>query len=187
MLAQTQSNAPRLRQIIADLENGAPAATIRGVNELPNQITTLLKSGGNREVVLEQVLREALKRFRSEIGTIHFLDPEMQLLHLAAQVGLPPEMLEVVKTIPVGKGIAGQVIAQGRPVTVCNLQTDTSGVARPGAKQTGVGGALCVPLRHGDKIAGTFGVGTLRQYQYTEEETRALEEIARHIGEWLNR
>jgi len=28
MLAQTQSSAPRLRQIIADLENGAPAATI---------------------------------------------------------------------------------------------------------------------------------------------------------------
>jgi len=28
MLAQTQSNAPRLRQIIADLENGAPAATL---------------------------------------------------------------------------------------------------------------------------------------------------------------
>ena len=28
MLAQTQSNAPRLRQIIADLENGAPAAII---------------------------------------------------------------------------------------------------------------------------------------------------------------
>jgi hypothetical protein len=26
MLAQTQSNAPRLRQIIADLENGAPAS-----------------------------------------------------------------------------------------------------------------------------------------------------------------
>ena len=47
----------------------------------------------------------------------------------------------MVKVIPVGKGIAGQVIAQGQPVTMCNLQTDTSGVARPDAKQTGVGRA----------------------------------------------
>ena len=91
-------------------------------------------------------------------------------------------MLGVVKTIPVGKGIAGQVIAQGRAVTICNLQTDTSGVARPGAKQTGVGGAVCVPIRHGDKTVGTLGIGTSRSYEYTPEETRLLEEIGRIIG-----
>ncbi len=95
-------------------------------------------------------------------------------------------MLEVVKTIPVGKGIAGQVIAQGRPVTICNLQTDTSGVARPGAKQTGVGGALCVPVRSGDTIVGAIGVGTTRPYEYTPDETRQLEEIGRIIGTRLS-
>ncbi len=187
LLAQTQSNAPRLRQIIADLENGAPAATIWNVNELPNQITSLLKSGGNRERVLEQALRTVLEHFHSETGTIVLLDAEKQLLHLAAQVGLPPRMLEVVKTIPVGKGIAGQVIAQGRPVTMCNLQTDTSGVAKPGAKQTGVGGALCVSLRHGGAIIGTIGIGTMRPYEYTPEETRLLEEIGQIIGTHLSK
>jgi putative methionine-R-sulfoxide reductase with GAF domain len=99
-----------------------------------------------------------------------------------AQVGLPPQLLEIIKTIPVGKGIAGQVVAQNRPVTICNLQTDTGGVAQPGAKQTGVGGALCVPVRIGDNIVGTLGIGTLRAYAYTPEETRRLEDIGRHIG-----
>ena len=94
-------------------------------------------------------------------------------------------MIEVVRTIPVGKGIAGQTVARGGPVTICNLQTDTSGVAKPGAKQTGVGGALCVPLRNGDVVVGALGVGTIRQYEYTPEETRALEEISRVIGEFL--
>ena len=91
-------------------------------------------------------------------------------------------MVEVVKTIPVGKGIAGQVVAQNKPVTICNLQTDSSGVARPGSKQTGVGGALCVPLRNGNIIVGTIGIGTLRPYEYTPEETQLLEEIGQIIG-----
>jgi L-methionine (R)-S-oxide reductase len=155
------------------------------VNKLNEQIIALLKSGGPREVVLEAALREMLKHFRSETGTIHRLDPEKQWLHLVAQVGLPAQMLEIVKGIPVGKGIAGQVVARNAPVTICNLQTDTGGVAKPGARQTGVGGALCVPARDGDKIVGTLGIGTLRPYAYTPEETRALEEMGRAIGNLL--
>lgn len=134
------------------------------------------------KIDLEKILRDTLAKFNSETGTIHFLDSEKQLLHLAAQIGLPPQLLEVVKIIPVGKGIAGQVVAQNQPVTICNLQTDTSGFARPGAKQTGVGGALCVPIRNNGKIVGTLGIGTLRPYEYTADETRALEEIGRLIG-----
>jgi GAF domain-containing protein len=75
---------------------------------------------------------------------------------------------------------------QGKPVTICNLQTDTRGIAKPGAKQSGVGGALCVPLRHGEKITGTLGIGTVRQHEYTPEETRELEEIGRLIGRELS-
>jgi L-methionine (R)-S-oxide reductase len=132
---------------------------------------------------LETILRETLGQFNSETGTIHTLDAEKQLLHLATQVGLPPQLLEVVKTIPVGKGIAGQVVAQERPVTICNLQNDSSGVAKPGAKQTGVGGALCVPIWAGSKIVGTFGIGTVRPHEYTTDETRQLEAIAARISD----
>jgi len=134
---------------------------------------------------LEKILRDTLQQFRSETGTIHVLDPKKQLLQLVAQVGLPPQILDIVKTIPAGKGIAGQVVAQNKPVTLCNLQTDTSGVAKPGAKQTGVGGALCVPIRRGEQLIGTLGIGTVRQYEYTAEETQKLEEIGRGLAPQL--
>ena len=155
------------------------------MNQLNEPIARLLKSGGHCEAVLEETLREVLKQFRSETGTIHRLDAEQPLLQLVAQAGLPPPVVEVVRTIPVGKGIAGQVVARGGPVTLCNLQTDAGGVARPGARSSGVGGALCVPLRNDGKIVGTLGIGTLRPYEYTPEETCALEEIGRTIGEFL--
>ena len=155
------------------------------MNELHEQIEALLKSGQNRETVLDQVLQVVLAKFNSETGTMHKLHEPTQWLRLVAQVGLPPQLLDMVKVIPVGKGIAGQVIATGKPVTMCNLQTDTSGVAKPGAKQTGVGGALCVPIRDGDKIVGTLGIGTRREHEYTPEETRGLEDIARSLGAHL--
>jgi putative methionine-R-sulfoxide reductase with GAF domain len=155
------------------------------MNDLHEQIEAVLKNHPSREMALEQILHLVLTKFHSETGTIHRLDHDNQLLYLAAQVGLPLQMLEVVKTIPVGKGIAGQVVLQNKPVTICNLQTDASGVAKPGAKQTGVGGALCVPLRDGEKIAGTLGIGTVRAHEYTPDETRELEEIARLIGRFL--
>lgn len=148
------------------------------MNPLRGQVETILKTTPERDAALPETLRLILSDFQSETGTLHWLDTEKQLLHLAAQVGLPPQMLDVIKTIPVGKGIAGQTVAQNKPVTICNLQTDTSGVAKPGAKQTGVGGALCVPLYRNEKIVGTLGIGTRRQHEYTPEETERLQEIA---------
>ena len=156
------------------------------MNDLLAKIEALLKTSTLRDAALAEVLKLTLTAFQSETGTIHLLDKEGLLLHLVSQVGLPPQMLDIVRTIPVGKGIAGQTIAQGKPVTICNLQTDTSGVAKPGAKQTGVGGALCVPLRNGEDIVGTFGVGTMRQYEYSAEETLLLENAGRLVGAYVS-
>lgn len=156
------------------------------MSELSSQIEKTFVAAPSREAALAETLRLVLTAFQSETGTIHTLDSEKQLLHLTAQLGLPPFMLDIVKTIPVGKGIAGETVVRGGPVTMCNLQTDTSGVAKPGAKQTGVGGALCVPLRSGDKIVGTIGIGTQRPYEYTAAQTQMLEEIGHIIGSHLN-
>ncbi|HEX9048459.1 MAG TPA: GAF domain-containing protein [Verrucomicrobiae bacterium] len=138
-----------------------------------------------KNVQLEKVLRDTLAQFCSETGAIHRLDSQTQLLHLVAQVGLPPQLLDVVKTIPVGKGIAGETAAKNQPVTICNLQTDATGVTRPAAKQTGVGGAICVPVRSGDKVVGTFGIGTAREHEYTAAEINALQEIANSVAGFL--
>lgn len=157
------------------------------MSQLHDRIEVALNKAPDLSGALNEILRLILADFNSETGTIHLLDAEQQLLHLTAEVGLPPQLLAVVRTIPVGKGIAGQTVAQNKPVRICNLQTDTSGVAKPAAKQTGVGGALCVPMRREGKIIGTLGIGTARKHEYTPEETRRLEEIATVIATSIGR
>jgi len=152
------------------------------MNPLPGKIEAVLDKTSERNMALQETLRLILADLHSETATIHLLDVETQLLHLTAHIGLPPQMRDLVKTIPVGKGIAGQTVSQNKPVTICNLQTDTSGVAKPGARQSGVGGAVCVPMHRDGKIVGTLGIGTMRQHEYTPEETRRLQEAANLIA-----
>lgn len=147
-----------------------------------SQVDYLLLASPDFAAVAPTILAAALTHFASETGAIHRLDPGQPLLHLVAHAGLPPQLLAVVQTIPVGKGIAGQTLAQRRPVSICNLQTDTSGVARPAARQTGVGGAICVPIWVGQNIVGTFGLGTRRDCEYSPAQVHLLEEVARRLG-----
>jgi L-methionine (R)-S-oxide reductase len=152
------------------------------MEELRQKLTVVMNNSGEFGAASERVLNLVLAHFKSDTGTIHLLDPEKKWLLLVAQIGLPATMLKMVETIPVGKGIAGQTVERGGPVTICNLQTDTSGVAPPGARKTGVGSALCVPVRNDGGIIGTIGIGTVKEREYTPDETKLLEDVGVWIG-----
>jgi tetratricopeptide (TPR) repeat protein len=156
------------------------------MNDFLQEVELLLKSGGERNALAQEIINATLLHFDSETGTIHWLDKEKQVLRLAAQTGLPNVVLDAIRIVPVGKGIAGQTVERNEPVSLCNLQTDTSGVARPGAKATGIGGMICVPVRFEGATIGAFGIGTVRPHQYTPAETSELEAVGRLIGERLN-
>jgi len=112
--------------------------------------------------------------FGCATGTLHRLDPADNLLKLVVCRGIPDQLLPIISTIPIGKGIAGAAAERLEPVELCNLQTDTSGVAKPGAKQTNVQGSLAVPALHGGQLRGTLGVGKTVPHDFTEEEKNRL-------------
>ena len=121
------------------------------------------------------------------MGTIHRLDADQHLHLVAATPGMPEPVLAASRRIPLGKGIAGETAATAKPVSLCNLQTDTSGVARPGAKATGLGGSLCVPALAGTRVVGTLGVGWVGERVITDEETATLLAAGRVLAAALSR
>jgi GAF domain-containing protein len=100
----------------------------------------------------------------------------------AASAGIPRPVLDAVRLVPIGKGMAGLAVQRKEPVSVCNLQTDASGAARPGAKATGMEGALVVPLLIGDEAVGALGIANRAPRAFTPEETALLTGVGRAIA-----
>lgn len=155
----TDTLGPRLRAAVADSTDAARFATALAL--------------------VQQELGAAM-------GTLHRLGDDGHLHLVAASPGIPPPVLEASRRIPIGKGIAGEAAATGKPVTLCNLQTDASGVARPGAKATGLGGSLCVPTFDGDRVVGTLGVGWMGERAISIDETEALLAAGRALAPALS-
>jgi hypothetical protein len=121
----------------------------------------------------QAALADALKALGADSGTIH--TARARVLHLAAWAGgMPEPVLNVIREIPWGKGMAGAAAERVEPVGTCNLQTTQSADVRPGAKATQLRGTLVVPMMLGDEVAGTFGIGCNGERLFSVEETREL-------------
>src|SRR5262245_19958165 len=96
---------------------------------------------------LDQELARIVEELQADSGTIHLLEDD-GVLHLrASTAGIPAAVLEIVRLVPVGKGMAGLAVQRNEPVNACNIQSDASGDVRPGARATGMQGAIVVPMR----------------------------------------
>lgn len=129
-----------------------------------------------------EFLSQTIAEFDCTTGTLHRLDPADRHLKLVAHQGIPEALMPIIQSIPVGKGIAGTAAERLEPVEICNLQTDTSGVAKAGAKQTQVQGSLAVPVLDGGRLCGTLGIGKLVPYDFSPEEKAKLIQAARSIA-----
>jgi GAF domain-containing protein len=131
-----------------------------------------------------ETLARILEEMSADSGTIHLLGDD-GVLHLkAASAGIPQVVLDTIKDVPVGKGMAGLAVERKQPVNACNIQTDASGDVRPGARATGLQGSIVVPLLRGEDAIGALGVATLRERTFTGDEEQLLLEIGRVLARY---
>jgi L-methionine (R)-S-oxide reductase len=123
---------------------------------------------------LSEALACVVRGFGADTGTLHLLGDD-GLLHLKASNGhFPPPVLAVIQKIPIGKGMAGLAVERAQPVDACNIQTDTSGDVRPGAKATGMEGAIVVPVFDGERVIGALGIANRGERTFSDEEKAVL-------------
>jgi L-methionine (R)-S-oxide reductase len=130
---------------------------------------------------LASALDHVVHSFAAATGTIHILDSE-GLLHLAASSGLAEGILERIRTLPVGKGMAGMAVERRQAVTIYSVQTDLSATVRPGARATELHRALALPIFRGEAVIGALGLGTAEERTFSESEIDALLEVGRAIA-----
>ena len=141
----------------------------------PTDLESVLSSG-----TPDDVLRATIAHFKCDAGTIHLLTDRM--LALKAHVNIPPPIVQIVQTVPIGKGIAGLAAERREPVSLCNLQTDDSGQARPAAKTTGMEGSVAVPMLHDEILRGVLGIAKAQAHDWTDAEKAELLAIAARLA-----
>jgi L-methionine (R)-S-oxide reductase len=133
---------------------------------------------------LDAALKVIIANFKAESGTIHMIDPKDGQLHLRASHGIPDVVLNMVRIVPIGKGMAGLAAQRRECITVCNLQTDTSGDVRPGAKKTGMEGAIASPMfdeRGG--VVGVLGIANRNERTFSDAEQELLVECGKTLAD----
>src|SRR5678816_4311199 len=68
---------------------------------------------------VQERLEQIVQRFGADTGTLHLV--EGGVLVLKGQVGLPPPVIEIVKRVPIGKGMAGLAAERNAPASARNI------------------------------------------------------------------
>ena len=141
-----------------------------------------------RTLTVEQLFDVLLERIRDALEAdtcaILLLDEDRNELVARAAKGLEEEVERGVR-IPVGKGFAGRVAAERRPVIL--PEVNHANVLNPILREKGVRSLLGAPLLARGRVLGIVHVGTLAPREFTEEDVALLELVAERAALGLER
>ncbi|MQA87640.1 MAG: SpoIIE family protein phosphatase [Streptosporangiales bacterium] len=132
---------------------------------------------------VENLLDELLDRVREllEVDTaaVLLLDPGSQELVATVAKGIEEEVRQGVR-LPLGRGFAGRVAAEKRPVVI--EWADHTNVLNPILREKGIRSLLGVPLLTEGTVMGVLHVGTLTVRRFTEDDVDLLQLVADRVA-----
>jgi sigma-B regulation protein RsbU (phosphoserine phosphatase) len=127
----------------------------------------------------EELLAELLERTRdvleADTAAVLLLDSSSRNLVATAAAGLEEEVRQGVR-IPVGRGFAGRIAAEQRPVILDRVDHTT--VLNPILTAKGIRSLMGVPLVAGGRLLGVMHVGSLTDRRFTGDDTELLQVAA---------
>ena len=122
--------------------------------------------------LLAELLERTRTVLRADTAAALMLDYSSGQLLATAAAGLEEEVRQGVR-IPVGRGFAGRIAAEHRPVILNHV--DHSTVLNPILLEKGIRTLMGVPLITGGKVIGVLHVGSLTNRVFTGEDIELLE------------
>jgi phosphoserine phosphatase RsbU/P len=144
------------------------ADKLRDVQSITDAALSVLDPQAMLDALVERV-KEALQ---ADTSAVLLLDRRAGQLVATAASGLEEEVLQGVR-IPVGKGFAGRIAAQGRPVILD--QVDHTKVINPILLEKGIRSLMGAPLLADGTVIGVLHVGTLSPRAFTGHDVDLLQ------------
>jgi phosphoserine phosphatase RsbU/P len=127
----------------------------------------------------EELLAELLERTRdalqADTAAVLLLDFSSGQLIATVAAGLEEEVKQGVR-IPVGRGFAGRIAAEHRPVILDHVDHDT--VLNPILWAKGIQSMMGVPMVASGKVIGVLHVGSLTPRRFTDDDIGLLQMAA---------
>ncbi|HEV3047551.1 MAG TPA: SpoIIE family protein phosphatase [Solirubrobacteraceae bacterium] len=125
---------------------------------------------------LEDMLCALLERIHDSLdfdtAAVLLLDEDRGVLLARAARGLEEEVRQGVQ-VPLARGFAGRVAAEGRPIVIEDL--DHAEVVNPILRQKGIRSMLGVPVHVEGRVIGVMHIGTLAQRFFDEDDVALLQ------------
>jgi signal transduction histidine kinase len=142
----------------------------------------------SRSLDVDEVLRTALEALTHvtghEISSVHLLAADGQRLELRGDRGLSGRLREANRTLPVGQGLIGTVVATGKMRSVSNAaeSADLLPAARAAVREDRIRGFVCVPIGGGGRVIGALSLGRRTDEPFGEAEVALVQATADQLG-----
>ena len=124
------------------------------------------------QALLDALVERAREALQADTAAILLLDRRSGQLVATAASGLEEEVQQGVR-IPVGRGFAGRIAAQGQPVILDEV--DHTKVVNPILLDKGIRSLMGAPLLADGKVIGVLHVGTLSPRAFTSDDVDLLQ------------
>jgi putative methionine-R-sulfoxide reductase with GAF domain len=141
--------------------------TLRDIQAIADAALSRLEA----DDLLNELLVRAKAILQADTAAVLLLDRSGRQLIATAASGLEEEVDQGVR-IPVGRGFAGRIAAERRPVIIDHV--DHTKVLNPILLNKGIRSLMGVPLLVEGGVIGVMHVGSLTPRQFTQEEAALL-------------
>jgi len=129
---------------------------------------------------LDQSLERVMDAVHAQFGTIHLLDKDADMLHLIAHRGLPQNLADGLRIMPIDDGLMGWVATQLAPLALADIANDerSSIVLR----DAGFRSYLGVPMIARDRLLGILSGYRQSKRPFSQEDISLLDSVADQIA-----
>src|SRR5499426_748722 len=141
--------------------------------ELGREVTSVL----DLDELLAKIPQLIARLTRFSAFSVYLLDEKRQDLRIAYAVGYPQEVLATLR-LPVGEGVVGAAVQEGRPILVNDIRREPRyrGPLRNMLSQ------LAVPMRRKGKVIGALNLLDETEGAFTSQDEILLRQFAAHVA-----
>jgi PAS domain S-box-containing protein len=146
-----------------------------------NSISETLSSSINMHDVISRVLEKVLEIMNIETGLIFLLNEKTNTLKCIHSYGLPDYIVDTLKELRIGEGIAGRVAATGEPIIIENASEDIR-ITSVAFRRYGIKSFASIPIRSRTRLIGVMNIGAYGKRDITADDRQLLLSVGLHMG-----